>query len=235
MIPIRDNAPSRHFPIVTVGLIGANLAVFLFELSLAPDTLRGFFNRFGLIPLRYSHPEWAEAYGFPGDLYLPFLSSMFLHGGWMHLIGNMWTLWIFGDNVEDRMGAVRYVLFYLGCGVAAALVQFVSDPYAQVPTVGASGAIAGVMGAYFVMFPRARILMLFPIFFYPLFFVIPAFLYLIYWFAIQVLSGAWVVGSQQLGGVAWWAHAGGFLTGAVLHGPFLNRRRRRRPRGPSPV
>jgi len=226
VIPIRDSTPSRHFPAITVALIGINTAVFLFELSLSSQTLQGFFYVFGLVPARYSHPEWARVVGLPLDDYWPFLTSMFLHGGWMHLIGNMWTLWIFGDNVEDRTGPFRYVVFYLLCGLAAAVTQLIAVPSARVPTVGASGAIAGVMGAYLVMFPRAKILMLFPIFFYPLFFVMPAFLYLAWWFLLQVLTGVSMAGSEQVGGVAWWAHAGGFLTGIVLHPLFVRRRRR---------
>ncbi len=230
MIPLRDSAPSRHFPRVTVALIATNGLIFLFALSLGPARLQGFFYLFGLVPARYSHPEWATFVGLPLDDYWPFLTSMFLHGGWMHLIGNMWTLWIFGDNVEDRMGVPRFLLFYVLCGLAASLAQFFSAPASTIPTVGASGAIAGVMGAYLVMFPRARILMMFPVFFYPVFFVMPAVLFLAYWFLIQVFSGTLALaGPRDVGGIAWWAHAGGFVAGVLLHRAFLHPRRAPRP------
>jgi membrane associated rhomboid family serine protease len=174
MIPIRDTIPSRNLPVVTWFLIIANSAVFLFELSLPPDVLERVFHLFGLVPARYTHPQWAVVIGFPVDDYWPFLTSMFLHGGWMHIISNMWTLWIFGDNVEDRMGSLRFLIFYLLCGFAAGLVHWFTHPWSTLPTVGASGAIAGVMGAYFFLFPFARVVVLLPILFFPFFFEVPA-------------------------------------------------------------
>jgi membrane associated rhomboid family serine protease len=212
---------------VVLSLIAANAAVFAFELSLAPERLVGFFNLFGLVASRPSHPDWAVVFGVPLDVYWPLLTSVFVHAGFMHVIGNMWSLWIFGDNVEDRMGHARFVLFYLVCGIAAGVAQIVSAPESTAPIVGASGAIAGVMGAYFVMFPRARILMLFPVFLYPLFFVMPAMLYLAYWFLFQVLTGTAALSGPAHGGVAWWAHAGGFVAGVLLHRLFLRPRERR--------
>jgi membrane associated rhomboid family serine protease len=226
MFPIRDDVPSRHAPVMTVLLIGANTAAFLFAATLPRDQVRELFYLMGIVPARFAHPTWAARVGFPLHDYWPFLTSMFLHGGWLHLIGNMWTLWIFGDNVEDRMGPFRFLGFYLLCGIAAGITHLLTNPSSTVPTVGASGAIAGVMGAYFILYPRARILMLFPLFVFPLFFEIPAFLFLAYWFVAQVLSGSLALaGPTEVGGVAWWAHGGGFLAGAVLFGVFLRPRR----------
>ena len=149
---------------------------------------------------------------------------MFLHGGWMHIIGNMWTLWIFGDNVEDRMGPLRFVCFYLLCGLAAGLVHWFTNPDSTLPTVGASGAIAGVLGAYFFLFPYARVIVLIPVLFLPFFFELPALVYLGFWALSQVLSGTLsLVGPREVGGVAWWAHVGGFMAGIVLHFFFVQR------------
>jgi membrane associated rhomboid family serine protease len=151
---------------------------------------------------------------------------MFLHGGWLHVIGNMWMLWIFGDNVEDRMGPLRFIAFYLICGVIAAVVHVATNSGSQFPTVGASGALAGVLGAYFLMFPASRVIVLLPVLFIPLFFELPAVIYLGLWFMIQFLSGTASVaaGSEAAaGGIAWWAHIGGFLAGILLYRLFLTR------------
>lgn len=191
---------------VTVTLIVINVLVFLFEISLEPFARNHFIATFGMIP-----DGWAEA---P----LTLLSYMFLHGGWLHLIGNCWFLWIYGDNIEDILGHWLYILFYVGCGLAAALVQIWSNPYSHVPTVGASGAIAGVMGAYLVKFPHARVLTLVPIFIFFTTIEVPAFLMLLYWFLIQIVSGVGSIGYSQVSGesVAWFAHVGGFLSGVAL-------------------
>jgi membrane associated rhomboid family serine protease len=150
---------------------------------------------------------------------------MFLHGGWLHIIGNMWTLYIFGDNVEDRMGTIRFLAFYFICGLAAGLVHFFTNPNSTLPTVGASGAIAGVLGAYFLLFPTARVITLIPLFFLPLFVEIPAITYLGFWILSQIFSGAISLGlPEDVGGVAFWAHVGGFITGALLHWLFVKRR-----------
>jgi membrane associated rhomboid family serine protease len=226
MIPLRDDIPSRHLPWMTFAVIAVNLGVFLFQLRLGDSQVVELFYRFGIVPARYSHPETGFWLQFPLERYVPFVTSMFLHGGWLHLIGNMWSLWIFGDNVEDRMGRFRFLAFYLLCGLAAGGVHWVSDPQSTIPTVGASGAIAGVMGAYFLLFPRARIITVIPVFFYPLLLEIPAYFFLAYWFAVQVLSGTLALaGPGQVGGVAWWAHGGGFLAGALLSLFFVRRRR----------
>jgi membrane associated rhomboid family serine protease len=226
MIPIRDTIPSRSVPVVTWALIAVNVAVFLFELSLSPVELERFIYIFGIVPARYSHPEWARWMGFPADDYWPFLTSMFLHGGWAHIIGNMWTLWIFGDNVEDRMGRGRFLSFYLLTGFAAALTQWFMSLDSTVPMVGASGAIAGVLGAYLFLFPYARIVALFPVFFIPFFFELPAITYLGVWFLSQVFAGTLHgLGPKSGGAVAWWAHVGGFAAGVLFHRLFMLPRR----------
>jgi len=222
MIPLRDTIPHRNAPVVTWALIGVNVLVFLYELSLGPEDLERLFYLFGIVPARYTHPDWASQIGMPVGSYWPFLTSMFLHGGWAHVIGNMWALWIFGDNVEDRMGPLRFLGFYLLTGVIAGLTHWLTNAPSTVPTVGASGAIAGVLGAYFVLFPRSRIVVLLPILFFPFFFEVPAVIYLLFWFLSQVLSGT-ISGltATQVGGIAFWAHVGGFISGAVLHRLFL--------------
>jgi len=226
MIPIRDTVPRRNPPLAVYSLIGLNFLIFALELSLPREHLERLFYLFGIVPARYTHPQWAEWVGFPVDDYWPFLTSMFLHGGWLHIIGNMWALWIFGDNVEDRMGPVRFTLFYVGCGLVAGVVHWFTNAQSVLPTVGASGAIAGVMGAYFVLFPYARIVVLIPILFIPLFFELPAVTYLLFWVLSQVFSGTLVLaGSKDVGGVAFWAHVGGFAAGLALHPLFVRPRR----------
>jgi len=204
MIPLRDSQPSYSRPVVTIAIIAVNVLAFFFEISLDPFSRNHFIAWYGVIPDRLD--------------YITLATSMFLHGGWMHLIGNMWFLWIFGDNVEDILGPAKFLLFYLVCGVAAALVQVATNPYSRVPTIGASGAIAGVMGAYLVKFPHSRILTLVPIFVFFTTFEIPAFFMLLYWLFLQFFSGVGSIGYSHLqqGGVAWFAHVGGFATGVAL-------------------
>jgi len=211
--------------VVTWGLIVFNCLVFVYQLALPEGGLPRFFHLYGMVPARFSSPGWAAEAGYPQSLALPFFTSMFLHGGFFHLLTNMWTLWIFGDNVEDRMGRLRYLVFYLVCGLGAGLVHWLTNMDSTVPTIGASGAIAGVLGAYLVLYPRARVLTLVPLFFWPLFFEIPALLYLGFWFVSQLLSGASALasGAAGAGGIAWWAHIGGFLAGLALHRLFLER------------
>jgi membrane associated rhomboid family serine protease len=156
------------------------------------------------------------------DDYWPFFTSMFLHGGWAHIVGNMWTLSIFGDNVEDRMGPLRYTLFYLATGLAAGLTHYFTNLDSTLPTVGASGAIAGVLGAYFFLFPRSQIIVMVPIFFFPFFFQLPAVTYLLFWLLSQLLGGTLArLTANDVGGIAFWAHVGGFAAGAILHRLFL--------------
>lgn len=206
MFPIRDHNPSGRRPFVTFALIGANVVIFaMYWLALPSEEALGrFFMAYGLVPARISY---GEGYG-------TFLSSMFLHGGWMHLAGNMLFLWVFGDNMEDELGHVGFLLYYLASGVAAAAGQYLAEPASMVPMVGASGAIAGVMGGYLLLFPKARVDVFF---FFVVFFrvvPIPAWLVLGVWFAMQLGSG-WATPVDQ-GGVAYWAHAAGFVAGLAL-------------------
>lgn len=206
MIPIKDTIPSRTFPFVNYFLIVVNCAVFFYEVSLGPEALHRFVHTWGVVPSRLLSLE-----GNP----LTLITSMFLHGGWLHFLGNMLYLYIFGDNVEDRLGHFRYLFFYLCCGLLASMCQIFSEPASNIPMIGASGAIAGVMGAYFVLFPFSRIVTVIIIIFIIKIVEIPAFFFLAFWFMIQFLSGAVSV-SAEGGGVAWWAHIGGFAGGIVL-------------------
>lgn len=214
MFPLRDTIPSRNFPIITLCIIIANSIVFIYELSLGP-TIDQFLTRFGVIPVFYTR-AWQEnpLQLIPG--LVPFFSSLFLHGGWMHVISNMWYLWIFGDNVEDRTGHFRFLLFYLFCGILAVLAHIIVNPLSDIPTVGASGAIAGVMGAYFILYPRARIVTLFFLFIFIQIIEIPAIFFLGFWIILQIFSGTLSTGlTNESGGVAWWAHISGFFAGFI--------------------
>ena len=230
MFPIGDTIPSRNPPITTWLLILANCTVFLFELMMSEPELVRFFHLFGIIPVRFANPDSAVWSSFPIEHYWPFFTSMFLHGGWLHIIGNMWTLWIFGDNVEDRMGPIRFLAFYLLCGLAAGIVHLLTNPLSTIPTVGASGAIAGVLGAYFYLFPSSRVIVIFPTLVLPLFLYLPAVVYLGIWAFTQFFAGALSLASEQdVGGVAWWAHVGGFVAGVFSHFAFVRRRGDYRP------
>lgn len=217
MFPLRDTIRSWSFPIVNYGLIAINVLIFVFEASLGTRAFGGLIDRFGLTPANLSLLR-------PWSL-LTLLSSIFLHGSWFHLISNMWTLYIFGDNVEDRMGSKRYLAFYVFSGVVAGFVHaFVMRIFfgaqstaAQIPTVGASGAIAGVLGAYLVLYPRARVTTLIPLFILPWLIDVPATIFIGIWFISQLSSGLLSLGAYgAFGGIAWWAHIGGFLVGIVL-------------------
>ena len=222
MFPIRDTIPSRRPPVATWLVIAANIAVFVYQLTLPEDHLDQMVYLFGIVPRRFTHPWWAAEVGFPTGVYWPFVSSMFLHGGFLHLITNMWTLWIFGDNVEDRMGFFRFLLFYLLCGVFSGFVHTVTNFGSPVPAIGASGAIAGVLAAYWLMYPFARVICLVPIFFIPLFIPIPAFIFVLFWFIMQFFSGTLsLLSPGHGGGIAWWAHIGGFLGGLAIHKWFV--------------
>lgn len=211
MIPIRDTIHSRNYPIVRNVLIGMNVLVYVWELFQGADLQKAFFL-YGLVPVRYSDPDIALHFSLVEQIF-PFFSSMFLHGGFLHLLGNMWFLYIFGDNVEDRLGPFRFFVFYILGGLSAALIHVATNWHSQLPTIGASGAVAGVMGAYFLLYPGARVLTMFPIFFIPFFFEVPAFFFLGYWALIQLLYGTLSHGTA--GGVAWWAHLGGFVFGLI--------------------
>jgi membrane associated rhomboid family serine protease len=230
MFPIRDTVPSRNYPYMTRLLIVVNALAFIYELMLPERALEQFMYLFGIVPARFTHPEWAAYVGFPGGDYMPFLTHMFLHGGWLHIISNMWTLWIFGDNVEDRMGSFRFLAFYLLCGVAAGIAHMAINPNSAIPSVGASGAIAGVLAAYFLWFMHSRVLVMIPIIIFPFFVELPAVLYLGFWFVSQLFSGtAALVSPQEGGGIAFWAHIGGFVAGALLCWLFLKPRPERAP------
>lgn len=213
MIPLRDNIRSRTVPFITYSLIAGNVLVFMMELSLGPN-LERFIYIFGVIPQKVLYITFHHPLQIPYAV-IPFFTSLFLHGGWMHLLGNMLYLYIFGDNVESALGHFRYLVFYLCCGVAASLVHVSINSGSDIPTVGASGAIAGVLGAYFLLFPNAKVVTLVPILFFFTFIEVPALLFLGLWFLIQFLSGSMTMGSgASAAGVAWWAHIGGFAAGA---------------------
>ncbi len=219
MIPFRDTVPLQHTPWVTWSLILANVLLFLYGQALDPDDLRSFQYVHGLVAARYTYPDWAASAGFPQD-YTPFVSNMFLHGGWLHLIFNMWLLWIFGDNIEDRMGGVRFLAFYLLCGVIAGLTHIYANPLSIIPAIGASGGIAGIMGAYFFLFPYARVVIW--VLFLPIFIEVPAIAFLGIWVIIQLYKVTTGMGAASgFNDVAWFGHLGGFLAGLFLYRPFL--------------
>ena len=213
MIPIRDDAPKSTTPFINYFLIVLNLVVFLFEVIQPPDQRAEFIKAFAFVPYRVD--LWLGGVAPAGYALIPLFTSMFLHASWLHVLSNMWFLRIFGDNVEDRLGHFGYLLFYLVTGLAASLTNFVFSIHSRIPSVGASGAIAGVMGAYFFLYPRARVLTWFGFFV----FWLPAWLVLGYWFVLQFLSGAAstiTYTAQPGGGVAFWAHVGGFVAGLLL-------------------
>jgi len=213
MIPLRDNIPSSRRPYVGYAIIGLNVLVFFLEVSTGPH-LQEVINSLGFIPGRFLG---ALEHGAVTLAVVPMFTSMFMHAGWLHLIGNMWTLHIFGDNVEDVLGPGLFLVFYLACGVGSLIPHVLFDAGSTIPLVGASGAIAGVMGAYFSLFPGARVLTLVPIFIIFTVIEVPAYVFLGLWFFLQFFQGAFsIVGPAAKGGVAWWAHVGGFLAGVVL-------------------
>ena len=216
LFPIRDAVRSRRFPVVNYALIAANVLSFLFVTSLGPSGYERFLGEFGVVPARLSFEQPLAG--------LTLFSSMFLHGGWFHLLSNMWTLFIFGDNVQDQMGSGRYLGFYLIAGTVAGLAHAVSSPNSTIPTVGASGAIAGVLGAYFILFPRARVTTFIPLFFLPWFVDVPAIVFIGIWFFTQLSQGLLSLGAiGDFGGIAWWAHVGGFVVGLLLVRAFVAR------------
>jgi rhomboid family protein len=227
MFPIQNSVPTRYPPLATWAVIAANCAVFLIQLSLSPQELAEFLSRFALIPARYFVPvaDGDEPRALAD--YLPFVTNMFLHGGWLHLILNMWTLWLFGPAIEDRLGSMRYLAFYLACGLLASVTHAFFNSTSTSPALGASGAIAGVLGCYIRLFPLARLVILIPIFFLPFFFEVPAIVFAGLWFLMQVMQGAAELLTPSAGGgIAWWAHVGGFAAGFALT-PLMRRSRRR--------
>ncbi len=221
MFPIKDENPARTIPFLTILIIIANSFFFYIELT-SPD-MKGFIFNYGLIPREFflNLKELKI-----GDSIFPFFSSMFLHGGFFHIISNMWFFWIFGNNVEDAMGHFKFLIFYLLCGVGAGLSQILMNPHSTIPMVGASGAISGVLGAYFLFYPGARILTLVIAFFFVRMIYVPAGIFILIWFFMQVVNSLTI--NPEGGGIAWYAHIGGFLTGIFLAGFFVRKRVRRR-------
>jgi membrane associated rhomboid family serine protease len=212
MIPLRDTTPARNYPIANTAIIAINVVVYCLQLLQGPEINR-FIYIYGLVPARYSVAPIA-AYFTTGQQLFSLVSFMFLHGSFWHILGNMWSLYIFGDNVEDRLGPIRYTLFYLLCGISSGLSHLILNLHSNLPTIGASGAIAGVMGAYFILHPRSKILTLIPIFFIPYFLNIPAYIFLGLWFLLQFINAA--SSHAGAGGIAWWAHIGGFIFGMLF-------------------
>lgn len=226
MLPIRDTVRSYTFPLINWLLIGLNTVVFFLELSLSTNNLNRFIQIFALTPAKLHLDQPWMLIGNPLPL-ITLLTHMFLHGGWIHFLSNMWILYIFGDNVEGRMGSIRYLIFYLIGGLAAGVLQALVSPLSQVPSLGASGAIAAVLGAYFLLYPRARVITLVPLLFIPWFIEIPAIVYLGFWFITQLFSGIASLSQSvaaNMGGVAWFAHIGGFIFGLIFARIFIPRR-----------
>ncbi len=229
MFPIEDTVPRRHPPVVVWTLIVVNAVVFWYQISLTPEQAQALAYQWALVPRRFSDPAWALAHGLDPYNYLPFFTNMFMHGGWGHIIGNMWVLWVLGSAVEDRFGRGRFLIFYVLCGLAASFTHYLFNVASEIPALGASGAIAGVIAAYGIMFPRARVIFVIPIFFFPFFFDLPALVFALIWYLMQVFPGVLGLMRPEMGGgIAWWAHIGGFVAGAVLLALFRPRLRRRR-------
>ena len=222
MIPVATSVPIRHPPVMVWGIIAANVAVFGLEMAMSETQLAHFATLWGVVPARFLASEWVGDYIYNS---LTAVTSTFFHGGLLHILVNMWFLWVFGHNVEDFIGPLRFLLFYLGCGMASGLASLVFVPTSTIPTIGASGAVAGILGAYLVMFPRTRLLVIFPLLFFPIFFTVPAVIYLAVWFLIQYFSMGSLTPSGDEADVAWWAHLAGFLAG-LSAGPLLVRHKR---------
>jgi len=222
MFPLKDDNPTNIIPIITWMLIAINAGAFLYQISLGPRDSRLFVYQYGAVPAVVTGEQSLPKSIAVVPPFLTIFTSMFLHGGWMHLIGNMWYLWIFGNNIEEAMGGLRYLLFYLICGFLASLSQILSNAGSTLPTIGASGAIAGVLGAYMLLYPRARVLTLIFLGFFIRILYIPAGFILGFWFLLQLINGN-MAGTQAVGGVAFWAHIGGFIAGALLVGLFKKR------------
>lgn len=224
MFPLQDSNHARNFPFVNYSLLLLNVIFFLFEVSMPEEVLNEFIKTYGFVPRRF-----LEQFGI--DQIFTIFSAMFMHGGWLHLLSNMWALHIFGDNVEDKMGHISYFVFYIICGIVAAATQIFVLPDATLPTIGASGALAGVLGGYLLLFPTARIITFIPIFIIPYFIEVPAVLFLGIWFFTQFFTGLGALDASPLaaesGGVAWWAHVGGFLAGMLLVKVFTAKKRHR--------
>lgn len=214
MIPLRDSTKAEKFPIVTVILVLMNIFVFTYQLTLPQENLNHLIHTFGVIPTVYTSNFLPTLFLTEPFWIVPLFSSMFLHGSFLHIIGNMLYLWVFGDNIEDKLGRLNFIFFYMAAGFLANLAHIATNPASAIPTIGASGAIAGVLGAYLIAFPKAKVLTLVPIGIIPIPVIVPALLFLVLWFVFQLLSGLTVFGAGQM--VAWWAHIGGFVAGVFL-------------------
>ena len=233
VFPLRDSVVRTHEPVVVWIIIGLNVAAFFYQLTLSAPELQAFLLQHALVPRRYFYPGWGASVGLPASDLSPFLTNIFLHGGWLHIIVNLWTLYIFGPALEDRLGRVRFSILYLLAGVAASAAHAVFNAGSAVPALGASGAIAGVIAAYAVRFPWAWVQVLVLIVFIPLFFYVPAMLFAGLWFLTQVLQGTMELFSPMVGGgIAWWAHIGGFITGWLLVGRLVPKQEPVRYGGP---
>lgn len=215
MIPLRDNVRSVKTPIVNISLIIINAVIFLYQMSMSQEELLRFFYRYGVIPERFFNFGLALP-----EIWLPFIMAIFLHGSWFHLLSNMLYLWVFGDNIEDRLGHLGYLIFYLAAGIAASLAHLFAHPTSPVPVIGASGAIAGILGIYFILYPRAKVLALIPIGFFLTTTRISAKIFLIFWFFLQILNALFMADAAAQA-VAWWAHIGGFVFGTSAGILFL--------------
>jgi membrane associated rhomboid family serine protease len=224
MIPLKDMTPRQSFPLMTLILIGINVAVFIHQITLPGPAGDLFIKTYGLVPAKISLALAGHRYTL-GQALLPLFTCMFLHGGFLHILGNMWFLWIFGANVEDRMGPLPYLLFYLLTGLGSGIAEVAFSWGSNVPSIGASGAISGVLGAYIVLFPKSRILTLVPLLIIWFLWKVPAFVFIGLWFIMQFLSGVASLQSMENGGVAWWAHVGGFLLGMLLVRAFATPKR----------
>jgi len=225
MIPLKDDIPRVHTPVAVILVILANLGMHFFLSGQPPYVQEVLYRLLGVVPARYAFPDWAAFVGFPAMGAVPFFSYMFLHSGWLHVILNMWMLWIFADNIEDVMGPVRFMVFYLLCGLSALALHMVFNLTESSPIIGASGAVAGVMGAYVMLYPRGKVLTFIPIIIIPYIVRLPAWLFLGIWFLSQIFSGLFERLGAPVAGIAWWAHVGGFLAGMALVRLFMRRER----------
>ena len=237
MFPVSTTVAIRFPPFATWALIALNVVVYLLEVNIQAAGgmagLQAFLQHWALVPARYFMPAWALANGLDPADYLPFVTNTFLHGGFLHLALNMWTLYIFGPAVENRMGSLVYVIFYLACGVGASIAHAWFNASSTLPALGASGAVAGIIGAYMELFPRSRVVVMIPVFFYPFFFEVYAAFFAMFWFATQLINGIGSLASgQAMGGVAWWAHIGGFALGWLVAAVWGREGRRHRPAQP---
>lgn len=233
MIPFRTTAPSDGSAVMTMSLIAANVAIYFIQIGFDGQAAKVFIYTYALVPGVFTHPDAALQAGLDPTNLLPFVSNTFMHGGALHLIFNMWTLWLFGVPVESALGKWRFLLFYLAAGLAGSIGHMVFNLDSMIPALGASGAIAGVLGGFAILHPKARVLVAQPIFFFPLVFPLPAYLYTLIWFGLQAWGGFSEIGaSSNSGGIAWWAHIGGFVVGVGLIFFIQKKRGRTTPHGP---